>query len=282
MQDDDIRSGYRRHAALAQLHRWYQIYENNAVPIANALDILQPDVQLKSGLGEAAGHAAYVSRIAQLPKTWRNAHTVRATTVDVKPGGRVALTAEITYLNVGMKPGIIRSADLTYTMDMTAGVGLLPRFSRIEIAQNSESGVADFVSAYPENRARSLLHYWLALIEDPSRNAAPFQEILAEGFTLNFTSGAISSFAGLEAWLKGPGSSVTASTHVIRNLRVEAASATAFALTANFDWEGLLPDGKAVTAETRHAWVITDDPKERFARIESLSVKAVRPLMPRP
>jgi hypothetical protein len=30
---DQIKQGYIEHAAIAQLHRWFQIYENNDVPI---------------------------------------------------------------------------------------------------------------------------------------------------------------------------------------------------------------------------------------------------------
>jgi hypothetical protein len=70
MTTTDITQGYIRHAAMAQLHRWYQIYENSETDISNQLDILSPDIKLKSGLGEARGHDAYKERVNQLPKTW--------------------------------------------------------------------------------------------------------------------------------------------------------------------------------------------------------------------
>jgi hypothetical protein len=38
-----------QHAALAQMHRLYQIYESPDPRIENALDILTPDIKLKSG-----------------------------------------------------------------------------------------------------------------------------------------------------------------------------------------------------------------------------------------
>jgi hypothetical protein len=48
---DQIKQGYIEHAVIAQLHRWYQPYENNDLPIDNSLDILTEDVKIKSGLG---------------------------------------------------------------------------------------------------------------------------------------------------------------------------------------------------------------------------------------
>jgi hypothetical protein len=281
MTEDDIRTSYRKHAALAQFYRWYQLYENPAVPLANQLEILAPDVVVRSGLGEARGHDAYSARIAQLPKTWNNAHWVTSTVVTPLADGGTRLEAGVTYLNEGMKPGIIRSADLTYRMQLGAGAPLLPQFQIIEIQQNSETTAPTFTVAYPDNRARSLVHDWLASIENPARDIAPFREILADGFLLNFSSGPIHDFSGLEAWYRGPGSAVAASAHLLKDFSCEGLSDGEWRVRFAFDWDGILPDGTRLEAETRHIWLVQDDPQKRFAQIKRIDVELVRPFAPK-
>jgi hypothetical protein len=43
----EIRQSYLKHAAIAQLHRWYQGYENRTCPLENQLDILKEDIKKK-------------------------------------------------------------------------------------------------------------------------------------------------------------------------------------------------------------------------------------------
>ena len=278
MTHEEIRRGYRKHAALAQFHRWYQLYENKAVPIDSQIDILADAVVIKSGLGEAKGHAAYRQRIAQLPATWKNAHFPRNIRVTPQADGDATLTAEVTYLNEGMLPGAaIRKAELTYSTTLTGSETVLPVFTRVEITQNNEGTAETFKDAYAGNRVRSLLHYWFALIEDPARRIEPFKEIFAAGYELNFSSGKISDTKTFEAWLRGPASAVVASTHEVHKLEIEVVSPTEFKMSAEFAWEGLLPNDAPMSARTGHRWLIEDNPNERFARIKSIDVEVLEP-----
>ncbi len=274
-----FRIGYLQHAAMAQFHRWYQYYEQAQPVLANQLDILSPQVRVKSGLGEVRGHAAYSERVAQLPKDWKNAHFLKDARVDVDADGAMRLTAQITYLNQGMLPdGAVRSAELTYATQLRPVAGsVLPKFESIEIMQHSEGRTEQFRAAYADNRLLSLVHYWLALIEDPSRNPAPARDILATPFRLNFSTGAITDFATFEAWLAGPGSQVSASTHQISNFSCASLGGDRYSLSADFEWEGLRPDGTAMVAKTRHHWTVLDNPAERFARIQTVDVQVLQP-----
>ena len=279
---EEIKNGYKRHAALTQFHRWFLLYEKPAYGIDNQLDILSGDIEVKSGLGEAKGHAAYTKRVEQLPETWKNAHDVRSTKVTVKPDGTIALEAEVTYLNEGLLPdGGIRTSDLTYMTELVPTDTALPLFQSISIAQNSEGTADNFTPAYAKNRVLSLVHYWLTLIEDPSRNPQPVEEILADSFSLNFSSGAITTFDGFKAWLAGPGSMVTASTHKIGDFTIKETGENTYEASMTFDWNGLLPDGKEMTAKTAHTWQIVDDPTERFARIKTVDVEVLEPFTPK-
>ena len=108
------------------------------------------------------------------------------------------------------------------------------------------------------------------------------RELLAEDFSLNFSSGAITDLDGFAEWLAGPGSQVVASTHRISNLSHETlVENERYALRVDFDGEGILPDGTVVTARTRHRWTVADDVAERFARIESVDVEVLEPFAPK-
>lgn len=277
MTQEDIKKGYLRHAALAQLHRWYQLYENNETELANQLDILSEGIKIKSGLGEGKGHEIYKERISQLPKTWQNAHFVRNPKFNISNEG-TELELDVTYINKGMKEdGSVRRAELHYTTKLEPTDTVLPRFSSIEISQLSEDSADAFNSAYPENRSLSLVHYYLALVEDPSRNPEPFREVFADDFSLNFTSDAITNFEGFKAWLAGPGSQVSASTHELSNVSVKDLGNNQYSLEVDFDWQGILPTGAQMAAKTHHNWLITDNPKERFARIKKVEVEVLEP-----
>jgi hypothetical protein len=279
----DAKQGYVKHAAMAQLHRWYQIYENPETTIANQLDILAHNIELKSGLGEGVGHEAYVQRINQLPKTWKNAHFVRGSRITLGADGVINLDASLTYLNQGMKPdGSVRTAELTYTTTLRPTDTVLPKFSQIEITQLSEGTATELRPAYAENRVLSLMHYWLALTEDPKRLLEPFREVLADGFELQFSSGPITDFKAFEQWFRGPASAVVASTHEIGNFSCERVALNTYRMQVDFSWQGVLPNDQAMVSKTRHRWTVVDDPKERFARIKTLAVDVLEPIRPPP
>jgi hypothetical protein len=269
----DVKQGFVKHAAMAQLHRWYQIYENAETTIENQLDILVRDIKLKSGLGEGVGHEAYVQRIGQLPKTWQNAHFVHGSRITLGAGGVIGLEAQLTYLNHGMKPdGSVRTAELTYATTLQPTDVALPKFSQIEITQLSEGTATEFKAAYAENRVLSSMHYWLALIEDPKRRLEPFRELLADGFELQFSSGPITNFEAFEQWFRGPASAVVAGTHEIGHFSCETIDRNMHSVQVDFAWQGILPSDQRMAGKTRHRWTVVDDPKERFARIKTLAI----------
>jgi hypothetical protein len=277
-----IEDGYIYHASMAQLHRWYIGYESPAYGIANQLDILDEDIIVKSGLGEARGHVAYAERVQKLPASWQNAHHVKSAEFMRAGDGVIKLHVNITYLNKGLlKNGVVRTAELIYAAELRPTEAALPKFARIDITQESEGTAPAFTSAYAENRLLSLVHYWLALIEDPARNPEPVLEILADGFVLNFSSGAISSFDGFKRWLAGPGSQVKASTHAISNFTHETVSDDTYKLTVDFDWEGILPNDDRLVSVTRHRWTVLDNSTQRFARIRQMDVELLRPFAPK-
>ncbi len=282
LSERQVRGGFQRHAALTQLHRWYQFYENDAVPIDNQIDILSEDVRLKSAIGESTGHAAYRARVAQIPATSSsNGHAVNSVKAVVGENGSIELNVEVTHFNLGaLDGGAMRSAELSYITTLAPADGPLPKFTRIQIEQNSESESDVFVNFYPENRLKSLMHYWLTLIEDPARDPHPVREILADDFALNFSSGAITDFAEFETWLAGPGSQFAASTHTASNFSYRLVADDTYLMNVDFDWQGILFEGSQIVAKTRHTWTVLDQPADRFARINQIDVEVLDPFLP--
>lgn len=282
MKTSDIVQGYIKHATKAQLYRWYQLYENQNTTIENALDILDPNVIVNSSLGVANGHEDYSKRVSKIPKTWKNAHDVKKVNIDVAEDGNIDMTVNIVYSNQGMLPdNNIRTAELTYTTSLKSTDSVLPKFGQIKIGPNPDAKEAPkvdkFEDLYPKNRILSLVHYWLAIIEDPKRNPEPAHDILANGFSLNFSSGTITDFAGFKKWLLGPASQVKASTHIISDFSYEPIDDFSYKATMTFDWNGILPNDKEMTAKTKHTWTVIDNPKERFARIQNIDVEIIKP-----
>jgi len=279
--DTEIKQSYLEHAALAQFFRWYQYYERTEAGLDNAVDILASDVVVKSMSGTANGVEEYTARVQKIPTSWKNAHFVKDVDVAVGEDGNLTLEASVTYLNEGMRDdGKVQAADLAYTTELARSEDLLPEFTAIEIKAVGALEDMSFEDAYAENRAKSVVHYWLALIEDPARDPEPVREILAEDFSLNFSSGAITDFDGFKAWLAGPASSVAASTHKITEFSTKATDDTRMSVEITFDWVGILPNGTKLTAQTRHDWTLSNDVSERFARIENVDVEVLKPFRP--
>ncbi len=277
MKAEHIKISYVEHAALAQFYRWFLLYENSSYGLANALDILSPNIVVKSGLGEAHGHGAYAERVLKLPSTWKNSHEVRKIDVQIAQD-HIRLDADVTYRNQGILPaGKTREANLHYHTVLKKADGLLPKFEKIEIAQQSETETTHFLDFYAHNRTLSVMHYWFSLIENPARDVELVREVLADPFALNFSSGPISDFAGFQAWLFGPAAQFAFAAHQASGISITALKPNEFQLVFQADWTGLLPDGKRMTAKTQHTWIVVDVPADRFARIQKVDVAILEP-----
>lgn len=282
MTVQDIKDGYKANAALTQFYRWFQFYERPAGGIENALDILAEDIYVKSSLGEANGQDEYKARVESLPTTWKNSHKINSVDVEIDETGSISLTADVTYQNIGAGPeGVIGQAELSYGVTFGGTSETLPKLAKVEISNTSQSVAETYHDAYPENRVRSLVHRWLTIIEDPSRNPEPFKEIIADNPEINFSSGLIQDYEGLAVWLAGPGSQVAASTHLIEDLTVSEIDDGNWQTVMVFDWAGLLPDGTELVAKTQHTWVVENDVTERFARVKKVDVEVLEPFRPK-
>lgn len=277
----DIETGYLDHAAMAQFLRWFQLYERPAGGVDNAVDVLAPDVVLRTSLGDVQGHETYRAAVSALPD-WQNTHHVTQAFTAIDAEGRASLTARIRYENIGILPdGQVQESEISYSVNFTREEDLLPKIAAITIIPEAPKAGEVFEDAYPEMRARSLLHYYLAIVEDPSRDAEPAREIFSDSFSLAFPSGDITDFKGFAAWLAGTAEQIKASTHRIENLKMVSTSDIAMTFEFELDWAGFALDDTELVARTKHVWSIENNIADRFAMITSVDVEILEPFRPK-
>lgn len=265
-----------QHLAKVQLHRWYQLYERdmNKERINNQMEILADDLYMKSAAGEMRGKQNYPERLTAY-KGWKNAHHVENITVTSSEKG-LQLETDIRYQNI-RPDGEKKSYTIHYNTELIKGGENLPIFSFIEIAPTGETNDA-FKDAYPVNRTKSLMYYWLASMENLDGNVTPFKELLADDFTLNFsTANKIKSIQELETWLNGTPMLLKESSHYPESFSVKTIMENEYEVTVEFDWKGTAKDGKQMKAKTKHIWYVVDNPNERFAKILKADVSQIVP-----
>lgn len=281
VSDDVIRDSYHEKAAVTQLMRWFQYYENNAVGLDNQRDILMEGFSVVSPSGKAEGRDQYEVAVQQFPTDWQNAHDVRDVAVRLNEDGTLGLTAGIIYSNIGIaEDGAVSAQRIGYEAVLEyTGDEQLPRFSSMVITPIAPEPVTDFNDTYVQNRLASLVNYWIALVEHPGRDPEPFREILAPELDIKFSAegDTYTSYDDIATWVTGPVSSLPATRHVISPVSYSVLGDGRYELSVGFDWLGMRPDGKRMSAKTQHTWVVTDDPIERFARVERIRVEMIEP-----
>ena len=266
------------HAALAQYHRWYQVYE---VPftdrrIANQKDILANDVEIVTSAGTSKGNNGLEDRL-KVYTGWQNAHHVKNTQVTLAPDGKLLLDADIIYQNI--RPDNSKfSYTLRYSTRLQPRAGDLPVFERLELKSTGEIKEFKFEPRYAENRSKSFMHYWLYLIETAHQQSGKFKEILASDFNLQLSEGrTITQFAEFEQWLASIPKQIITSTHAAKNFSVVDAGNNLLNVSVDFDWKGINLEGKNMVGQTHHEWVLVNDMEERFARLKTMKVTLVQP-----
>ncbi|GAA3521614.1 hypothetical protein GCM10022393_40040 [Aquimarina addita] len=264
-----------QHLAKVQLHRWYQLYEREINPerISNQMEILTDNIYMKTAAGEMNGKENYPERLT-VYKSWKNAHHIDNIKI-LSAENKIKLEADIHYQNI-RPDGEKKSYTIHYNTELTKS-DTLPQFSHIEIIPTGETNET-FIDAYPENRTKSLMYYWLASMESLDGNVEPFKELLADNFTLNFsTSSHIKSIQELESWLNGTPMQLKKSSHYPENFSVKTILENEYQVTVEFDWRGITKDNKQVKAKTKHIWYVVDNPNKRFAKILKADVSQIEP-----
>lgn len=262
-----LRESFRKHAALAQLHRLGQWAERPNGGIAGLLDVLHPDATIAigdlslKGRDEVARRASAPRRVANRLTSWQGSLVEGGVDLDVlvdhrADRGAIAATARARF---------------------DTGGELLPRLRRLDVSLR-DAGLRDAASAplldsFAENRARSTIHYFIALVEDPARDPEPFFELLAPGYSLHYTPEPVTDAAALRAWVAGALSSVVASEHVIHEVLCRETAPGTYVAEVAMKSQARFPDGSGAISRNKQRWTFVDDATERFARIGEIAIE---------
>jgi hypothetical protein len=274
--DNIFKLEQQTHLALAQYHRWYQVYE---VPfteerINNQKDILSDDVEIYSQLGTTKGKEGLEDRL-KVYTGWKNAHHVEHTEVQLLPNGQLSLEADILYQNI--RPDDSKfSYTLHYSTELKPRKNDLPLFTKLHLKPTGEVKEFIFEDAYPENRVKSFMHYWLYLMGNP--NSDMFRELLANDFSLQLSAGQnIATLLEFDEWIQSIPSRILNSSHSYKNLKILDNNDNTYSVSVDFDWKGININNEKMIAETHHEWLLTNNMEERFGRMKTMKVMTIKP-----
>ncbi|MFM9841282.1 MAG: hypothetical protein ACKVOQ_23660 [Cyclobacteriaceae bacterium] len=266
------------HAALAQYHRWYQVYE---VPftkerIENQKDILADDVEITTSAGTMKGKAEVEDRL-KVYEGWLNAHHIQQTKVAMLPDGKISLEADIEYQNI--RPDQSKfSYTIHYSTELQPRENDLPLFTSLQLKPTGEVKEFQFEAAYHENRSKSFMHYWLYLMETQKGKSDKFKELLSKDFSLQLSSGQIvDNLDKFDTWFKSVCAPIFTSTHAHKNFSVVDNKDNTFSVSLDFDWKAINIKNENMIAETHHEWLLENNMDDRFAKMKTMKVSIIKP-----
>ncbi|MEM7381806.1 MAG: hypothetical protein AAF361_11495, partial [Bacteroidota bacterium] len=185
--------------------------------------------------------------------------------------GPAALDAEVTYQSL-RADGIEKSYSVRYKTELSPNKGMLPKFTRLDFSDKDTLEHLPFQDAYPSNRAKALVHYWLLLAERDERDMKEFSDILADDFMMDLGNGVfITSVEDLQSWIGSTYGELKMSCHSPENFSVQPILKNKFEVYLDLAWHRLTDTNRHLKTVSRYRWIIEDDPKERFARIQWIS-----------
>jgi hypothetical protein len=172
---------------MAQVYRWFLYYENKQIPIQNHLKTITENARIQNPSISAKGKKEYMEALKNWSPTWQHAHHVEKITIKRRSKDNISVKMQVSYQNLGYRDNNkLASLKLNYDIVLIDGEDILPLIDDLDIGvafswPNSKYAEL-FISSYVENRAKSLIHYWLYLIQ--SNNLEQVKEIVAKNFDL--------------------------------------------------------------------------------------------------
>lgn len=268
-----LRESYIKHATLAQLHRWFQYFENAECGLANHVDTLSDGVTVRTMDMSTTSLKEYVESIASPSAHIRKAHVLKDHTIDISLDGSIRLKAEVDILTSSQSPDDdAQNWPIELEAILSPTETVLPKFTEIHITRSGPERRLKYQDTYREHRVRSMVHHFTAIVEDPSRNPEPFREVLSDEFSINYTETPMVDFESVKAWVAGALSSVVASNHQIHDVAYDVIARGDYLVTIRMESRALFPDGSGITSKNSQTWTLTDTPTDRFPKIRKITI----------
>ncbi len=263
-----ISSGHRIHSAVSQVYRWFLFYDATDGKLDHHLDTLAVSATFRSPEGTFPTRDDYAVDIFDVPTEWQHAHFVRRMSARFVDPDRVRLNADITYLNRGLLEGdAIQSSNLVFDFLVARDSNPLPAIEELSVQARQVGQTTEFRSSYVENRMRSLLHHWLALVEQLDTNPELLREILRPQLIEQFPATGLTDLD----WLPSRAAAGSSIHYRVRNVEIEEFQPGEFQIDADLDWYALTPNGKIVRGEVLQTLLVIDDPTRRYPQIGSIT-----------
>ncbi|MGP3690631.1 hypothetical protein ACTVZO_39075 [Streptomyces sp. IBSNAI002] len=262
----------RRHAATAQFHRWFQLYERprDAERVERQLRLFADGFEITTADGgRITTRDAYREGITAYGPEERHAHHVRHLTITEIDRHRLRLDAEVRYERLDAS-GRATGATIAYEGELIGSVDFEPLFTTLKMTVVDRLAEAAFTDAYPANRALSVIHRFLSLVEAPDLGGNAYDEFLGKDAELDLVLGTatITSREELARWLAESSHRVAAGTsrHTVEAFHVAADHDGLYTVGIDLDWNGATAAGEPVAARLRYDWTLHDT-GERFCRL---------------
>ncbi|MFS1510921.1 hypothetical protein VQL36_00570 [Chengkuizengella sp. SCS-71B] len=274
----EFKSTMHEQYAKSLLYRWYIFYERERTEqtLDNQLSILDHDFKVKRD-GEVLNKEQYIHYENQRPLNQKNAHSVQKITFTQVEENKSSLVADIIYQNEN-KEGKVTSYKVHYDTILILKEDKW-YFSEIKIGSiEMMNHMSEFKDTYAENRVKSLIHYYLSLMEKLDGDASPFQDIFYKDFYMKVpsTDDPITNIDQFESWLS-ISKNIKVSTHLVENLVIKSLHSNEYHVTMDFNWQALTKSDKMLKTKSHQEWEIVDT-NETFPRLKKIIISGIKPL----
>ncbi|MCX4781702.1 hypothetical protein [Streptomyces sp. NBC_01264] len=262
----------RRHAATAQFHRWFQLYERprDAERVERQLRLFADRFEITTADGRRiTSRDAYREGITAYGAEERHAHHVRHLAVTEIDPDHLRLDAEVHYERLDAS-GRTTRATIAYEGELIGSADFEPLFTTLKMTVADRSAEGTFTDAYPANRALSVIHRFLSLVEAPDLGGSAYDEFLGPDGELDLVLGTatVTSRGELARWLAESSQRLAAGTsrHTVEGFQVVTAQDGLYTVGMDLDWNGATATGEPVAARLRYDWTLRDT-GERYCRL---------------
>ncbi|MER7959680.1 hypothetical protein [Streptomyces sp. NPDC096030] len=280
-ESDLYRQSRRYHAAKAQFHRWFQLYERPRTPelVERQLQMFADRFEIVTAGGATVRtREGYRNGIGRYGSEDRHGHRVQRVTVEEFGFHFLSLQADVLYQYRGAA-GAVTGAHVSYECELTGSADFEPLFTRLRITPVGSTSGGEFIDTYPANRALALVYRWLSLVEEPSLGVGPFSELLAPDneFSLRFGSAPITDRRAVAAWLQASSQRVATSRHTVAAFSATETEPGKYMVSMDFDWHGTDAGDHPRSGRVHHEWTLVDT-GERYCRILQAQATPIIPI----
>ncbi|MFF7183385.1 hypothetical protein [Streptomyces sp. NPDC008121] len=281
-ESDLYRQSRRYNSAAAQFYRWFQLYERPRSPelVERQLQLFAGSFEIVPAVGDPVRtRDGYRKGITAYGTHDRHGHHVQQMTVQELGPDRLSLQADVHY-QCRSATGLVTGTRISYEGELTGSADLEPLFTHLRITPQEHLVAGDFTDTYPANRALSLVHRWLFLVEDPAAGVHAFDELLApdEQCSLAFGTALITNRRAMACWLQESSQRVVTSRHTVEAFRVTGARNGEYRISMEFDWHGTAAeDGALMSGRMYHQWTLLDT-GERYCRVLEARATPIVPI----